>query len=70
MLGDDMESWNLCCFRVGLRTEGPVGGVLAILFKVETNWLQKFTAEVKIIHHILFIVPTREILTREVLYFS
>ena len=66
-----MESWNLCCFRVGLRTEG-VGGVLklSILFKVETNWLQKFTAEVKIIHQSLFIVPTREILTREALYFS
>ena len=47
-----------------------VGGVLPILFEVETNWLQKFTAEVKIIHHILLIVPTREILTREALYFS
>ena len=44
--------------------------MLAILFKVETNWLQKFTAEVKIIHHILFIIPTRETLTGEALYFS
>ena len=55
MLGDDVESWNLCCCRVGMGTEG-VDGVLAILFKVKTNWLKKFTADVKIIHHILFIV--------------
>ena len=54
MLGDDMESWNLSLLvpcpqvgdragpgtcRVGIRTEG-VGGVLAILFKVKTNWLE------------------------------
>ena len=38
MLGDDIESWNLCCCtcRVGIGTEG-MGGVLAILFKVKTN---------------------------------
>ena len=51
-----MESWNLCCCRVGIGTEG-VGGVLAILFKVETNW---YVTE----------IPTREILTREALHFS
>ena len=50
-----MESWNLCCCREGIGTEG-VGGVLAILFKVKTNWLEKFTSEVKLIHHILFTV--------------
>ena len=50
-----MESWNLCGFRVGLSTEG-VCGVLAIHFKVETNWLQKFTAEVKIVHHIFLLL--------------
>ena len=54
-VGDDMESWNLCCCREGIGTEG-VGGVLAILFKVTTNWFEQFTSELKLIHHILFTV--------------
>ena len=36
-----MESWNLCCCRVGIAGTGGLGGVLAIILK----------AEVKLIHH-------------------
>jgi len=74
-----MGSWLNCC-RIGIGTEG-VGGVFVILFKnhseSENNWFEKFTAEVKIIHYILFFVgqvneqiPTREMQTRDALYFS
>ena len=48
--------WNPgICAREGIGTEG-VGGVLAILFKVTTNWFEQFTSELKLIHHILFTV--------------
>ena len=47
--------WNPGTCRIGIGTDG-VGDVLAILFKVKTNWLEKFTTEVKLIHRILFIV--------------
>jgi len=74
-----MVSWLNCC-RVEIGTEG-VGSVLVILFKnhseSENNWFEKFTAEVKIIHYILFFIrqvneqiPAREMQTRDALYFS
>jgi len=74
-----MGSWLNCC-RVEIGTEW-VGSVLVILFKnhseSENNWFEKFTAEVKIIHYILFFIrqvneqiPTREMQTRDALYFS
>ena len=74
MLGVDMGSWLYCC-RVGIQTEG-VGGVLVrTILKVETIWFEEFIAVVKIIIScFLWVVneqiPSKEIQTREVLYFS
>ena len=67
-----MEYCNLCCCRVGIGTEGWV----VCLAGVKTNWLKKFTAEVKnytsyLVYCCWFIkeIPTREIITRKALIF-
>jgi len=64
--------------RVGIGTKG-VGGVtviiLSTILKVKTIWFQEFIAEVKIIISCFSLlvcqqIPSREIQTREALYFS